>query len=516
MHSLSQTLRTFTWLSVAVLTGCYVATLIQYSPLAFTDYPAHIARATVLQDLIYDSGLHFRRIFTFHPAPIPYLLGDLFLATAIHFWGISLGSGVWVSLVLLSLPAALLLYMRAHDVKVEDYSLVVLVSLYLATDWFFVMGFLSFRLAVAITILTLAIAAHLRTHWSWLMYLGYVVAVVLGYLTHLATLLFIAVGASVSGLLRLHLGKTYLRNEAWLIVPIALIVCWHFGVATTYTLPGDPSENPYTWGTATGKIVRLGSEFLRFSKRGDLSLFLAFVGCLLLCLMTRPARDGRMLEWAALATAYVGLYVVLPIGYSEAWFVDVRPLALVSVFALLTCAAAPSVGSARATRITSLATMSALLLAAGNLGYLIHHLSPLDTRLRQYRDVVARLPHGSHVLPIYTCCTQGSLRPLLHASSFITIDRQGLIPYEFAAETANPEKYFRYIKLPYRPEETWYMPPDKSVNWNSVSKDYDYLLITKPFEPSRIRLPVQLIAENDGAALVAIDRARLRRAALDR
>jgi len=95
-----------------------------------------------------------------------------------------------MGLTLLSLPAAMVFYMRAVGLSARVYLPIFLVSLVLSTDWFFLMGFLAFRLALALAISSAALAEGLRTRWSAARYLGYLAVVVVGYLMHLTAPVF--------------------------------------------------------------------------------------------------------------------------------------------------------------------------------------------------------------------------------------------------------------------------------------------------------------------------------------
>jgi hypothetical protein len=68
-----------------------------------------------------------------------------------------------------------------------------------------------------------------------------------------------------------------------------------------------------------------------------------------------------------------------------------------------------------------------------------------------------------------------------------------------------PMSYFNYRgRRPYSPSVFWYYRGDDKVDWNKVSVDYDYILIAKPFDPSRIMDKVALEAENASGALLRI------------
>ena len=141
--------------------------------------------------------------------------------------------------------------------------------------------------------------------------------------------------------------------------------------------------------------------------------------------------------------------------------------------------------------------------------------------MSRYRALLTALPQHSRVLPIYTAHKQGGVAPFLHAGAYIVIDRAGFIPYLFSADRGDPMMYFRYLQRPYAPHEEWYRrqdptftpsdpsgaPPDQdveSVDWTQVASDYQYLIISKPFDRSRILVGGRTVAENEVAAVLSI------------
>jgi hypothetical protein len=90
--------------------------------------------------------------------------------------------------------------------------------------------------------------------------------------------------------------------------------------------------------------------------------------------------------------------------------------------------------------------------------------------------------------------------------------------------------YFRYKHRPYRPAEGWYgaqrmrsLPANTKANaarsagavdwydltpapdWGRVACDYNYLLITMPFERNMLGVATRTIASNGSAALLRVD-----------
>jgi hypothetical protein len=152
-------------------------------------------------------------------------------------------------------------------------------------------------------------------------------------------------------------------------------------------------------------------------------------------------------------------------------------------------------------------------------------LSRNDSWIQRYRAVTASIPRDSYVLPIITPIRlrQG----LMYVDAHIVLDRDAIIPYLFSADDDAPMTYFQYRHLPYAPDDEWYrwmLKGDEmggAVNWNQVSCDYDYLVVTKPFDASLIRVPTVTVASNEVASLMAVDKrscqsASVRSARLDK
>jgi hypothetical protein len=201
------------------------------------------------------------------------------------------------------------------------------------------------------------------------------------------------------------------------------------------------------------------------------------------------------------------MFFVLPLGYSEAFYVDTRPLPLASFFLICACLAMPRPEPARApgVRREAVALALAALLGIGNIAYLTHHFVAERVWVSEYRSVAAALPFHARVLPVYTYGGEGAVVPFLHTSGYLSIDRSAIEPYVFAAQNGNPMKYFRYAHLPYDPSEVWYGEiPRPRLDWRAVARDYDFILVTKPYDTNVIRLPTRRVAENSTATLLAI------------
>ena len=498
------------WAIVSIIAIAYVAVFAQFAPALLQDYPDHLARAAVMDDLALHHGAQFGAAFQLTFMLVPYILHDLLLAGLVETFGAATASIVWQVFVLLSLPSALLMYARATQVRRQDQALVFLLGLYLATSSFYLRGFLAFGLAIAAILVLLALARVLCRRWSYALYGCYVVALVFGYLIHASVLVLLAPAVAVSTAIMIKRRDISLFRGSLLLLPLGILFAWHFGVAIGHRDAGDAVSSSFYWGSLVTKGQDMVWPFVRFSARADRLMLLAFVVCLLWPYRTRSARqalgDAHGREMGALALTLLGVFIVLPQSLAEAAWIDVRAIPLVAIFLLMgsltPAARAPS--SAR-TLGDAVAPLLAALLVTANLVYLDLHLREFNVWLAQYRGVISAIPPGAYVLPIYTNKRDRPIKSTLHAAAFTVIDRGAFIPYIFSGDKGEPMKYFRYKQRPYAPEETWYVEPTPAgVDWHRVACTYGFLLVMKPYDPVRIPIETRSIVENDAAVLEAV------------
>ena len=498
------------WTAGLVAVAAYCVLFILLSPLPVQDLPDHLARAVAMNDLLFHAGARFGGMFHFNLEWIPYLLGDLILTAGVALFGPTGGAALWILLVFLSLPCAALFYLRVRGIDFSGRTLMLWMSLYLATDWFFLMGFLSYRISMGMLIATLAVVELWRRKQTYGLFALYTAAVILDYLMHLSPIVFLFAALGLTALLRLWQRATTWRTEFALFVPILLVVLWHVAVGNHYREPGDPVIGVYLWGTWTSKFARVGSEFFHFAPWTDVLLVVLLVACLWVRTGIPRWRDLQqplVSELTLLGLLFLAMFFVLPLGYSEAFYVDTRPLPLASFFLIAACLALPRRALLTSSKREAIALSLAVLLAIVNFAYLARHFMAEQRWVTQYRDVVAAIPEHGRVLPIYTAGGEGAVVPFLHVSGYISMDRAGVEPYVFAGDNGNPMKYFRYNHRPYDPPEVWYGDiPRDPIDWQRVAREYDYVAVTKPYDPSVIKLSTHPVAESPSATLLAIDK----------
>jgi hypothetical protein len=493
------------FLAFGLLAAAYVMVLARFTMFPFQDFPNHLTRAYILADLLFHHGATFGSLFEFRLALVPYILGDLMLAALVAALGPTAAGILWNTLALLSWPAALFFLTHVNGLTRNTRAFVLLVGLFLASDWFFLLAFTQFRLGMALLVVAFGIAHLLRLRWSVSRFAWYCAVLLAGYFTHLAFVIFLAPCLVVSGAVRLYFRRTSVRTEVALLAPVLGIMLWHFGFADRVYHSEGAALYTWVWGPLAQKVFALQFDFLRFA-RLDSKLLMLGLGAVLCWGLWRDLRWRRLLnppvaEMLALAFTFLCIYLVLPSRYSQAAYVDVRALALISLFLVMA-----RVQLAEEVYAPAVALSLAALLAVLNLAYLNVHLAGHDAWMKRYREIVARIPQGATVLPIYTSGRDGGTSPRVHASSYIVMDRKALMPYLFSGDAGHPMKYFRYKRRPYAPTERWYQGvTPEPVDWQAIRCNYDLLLIGKPYDPKRIEVPTSPVAENSSAALLKVD-----------
>lgn len=504
------------WFLGVVVAAIYVIALCRYSALLFQDYPNHLARAFVLADLWFHGGAHFGAVFEFHGIAYPYIAADFLLAPLVELLGTQGATFVWTALAVLSLPCAMLYYLRATAAPAGSRVFIFLVALYLSTDAFFFAGFINFCFSIALTLVALGLAQILRRRHSATLFVIYCLTIAFGYLMHLAFLVFAVVGIGASGLFKLWRRGTTLGREGILLLPLVASGLWYLVSRWVYPITSEVIPTHFVRNGLRTKLRQLDWPFIRFNESVDLLVTAAFA-LLLLWAARRQLRRAVVLrvhtwEPALLALAFLGLYLALPASLGDPTYIDLRAIPWLPVFAAIWCASLFTDSYAVNDMGSRVALIGVTVLLMANLGYMCANLSSEQAWLKQYRVVLTNIPRSALVLPIYTGARTPTRRPQLDANSFVVIDRRGVEPYLFSGDQGQPMKYFRYRNHPYAPDRIWYTSvPPRPVDWSAVACTYDFVLVMNPYNAARIGVPTRMVAQNSSATLLTPDRSTCRR-----
>lgn len=482
----------------AACVGLYALFGLSLSNAPLQDLPNHLARGHIIADLLFNNGSLFGSKFALDLQVTPYLFADLILATLDRLVGIEWTSRIWITTAVLALPWSVWFLLGVQDCSRRARLVGTLLAFYLATDWFFVSGFLNYQISLSCDLFAYGWFVRARASGSATAYLSYVLILTAGYALHLSSLAFIA--AAVGGSLGLALlgGHESVRRAVVLWLPALVLLTIHFGLAN----PHSTMTFATAWGTPVSKLKRLVSPVVRFGAGWEIPLFGAFLVAALGPLFTgglrQTLRSNR--EPLLLALLFAALYFVLPFEQGGAYDVDNRALPMSLLFLLVAGMRALDMSTASPTWLVALAPTVAWL----NLLYVGVEVLPQNRDMGAYRAIAAGIPPSSRVLPVNTRPAIGRDETFSHAGAFVTAQSGALTPYLFSTPKNPNIGYFRYLKRLPMPSLFWYTRYDDVVNWEKVRQTYDYLLVTQPYDNNRIPLPVDVVRGNAVATLLKI------------
>ncbi len=249
------------------------------------------------------------------------------------------------------------------------------------------MGFLSFRVAVAMLIATLALVELLRRQWSYALFALYAGAVLLDYLMHLSPIIFLFAALGVTGVPATVATDGRVCGPKSRYYPGARR---HWGgtspSACTTASPRTPSRAPMS-GAPCKAIRPHRQRVLHFVPYTDV-LLVAILAASLFARTGIPRwRDlGRplVLEMLVLTALFVAAYFALPIGYAKP--TTSTPVRCRSPVSFHSCLPRPTaLGPDDSPTTEALAFALAALLAVGNLVYLARHFFMERAWVAQYR-----------------------------------------------------------------------------------------------------------------------------------
>jgi hypothetical protein len=505
-------------ITAVLLVAGYVFIIGRSSYFWLLDFPNHLARATVMADLMFHHGSHFGADFQYQFMFVPYVLPDLALTGLIELLGPVPAASVWESLTFLSFPCAVLFFLRVNRTPTSGQIIGVLFATVLSPDWFFFGGALAFRLGLALTLVAVGLAIMLRRRRSIALACLYAVVVVSAYLTHVSALLFIIVAIGITGLLRLWYRETNLRTEALLWVPILALVAWKFGIVnqgrlTQNTLQGNGLFE-WEWGTLHEKLSLSTTVFHRFGLPVETALNAGLLVCLGLAGSLAVRRRGSIRGWLldpavrdclALSVTFLAMYFILPRVFPDAAFVDIRATAPAVTFLVAATLCGSATGDLNHRHLAVGAMLATTVLSIATLAVLREHLDSQDAWMGNYRRIVAAVPAGSRVWDITP-----ELGPFAMPSSSILIDRNAIIPSLYSGDNGNPMLYFRYLHRPYVPQKRWLQfrgeanQPSPMVDWKRIGCDYDFILAEQPWDRRLLGVETSTIVENSSAMLLRL------------
>ena len=482
----------------------YLLLLCVLSNIPYTDLPNHLTRAYFIGEIIQNP--HGVSSFIFDWRFQPYILGDLFLAGIVRIFPLHTAAMIWMFFLLGAFPLAVIFYFKERGENQDTVLLFFLLSPFLATNYFFVIGYANFCLGLAGAFVALGYWERFcrvskNRIYSYICYFSFVCMV---YCVHLAPILFLIAIVAVGTLLRFYYKKLTFLDSSLIAMPLLFLIAHH--VIAQHL--GSSPDDVWIFRPAEEKFLALGGMFVRFSYVTDILLtilFLLIPAILILKggngILKRALHQQDTLESILLFVAISTLFFILPKGLSSGGEVDMRAIPFMVVLALMLVCRIVPVEVLR----NRLARLLCMLLALSNLVYLSWFLVPDNRRIGGYAAALSTVPSNQKVLGIATYPLRGRFQSNLHNVEIYMVDQGGFVPHVFSSNTSGDQLgYFSYKQYYYAPSVFWYVRQE-SVDWNKVKGVYDYLVVEKPVDRSRIGLnDLETTFENHDAVVYRI------------
>ncbi len=471
--------------------GLYVLLWATLTNLPFQDVPNHATRAYLIKQSLLGAASNG---FQFHFDFIPYIFGDLLAAALMCVFSVTVASQVWFVFLFSLFLFSVLFYFRSV-LAIERFSqicpLVAFSLLYVGSNWFLLSGYTNFWLSVSLAFLTLAFWEH------WLSpsvknanfgrrYCAYIFSAVFTYLAHLAGFFFVGLILGVSGVIRLVQGRISVSQFLLTVAPLGAITLLHVALGHQ----AGSSNDDWVTRSIADKFFSAGSMFIRFNLHTDSALSLLFLILAVVLLLAKIQREGQLSRATSDSETFLILlllgvaFVLLPYGIGPTTEIDIRAIPFITVFFLRF-----AVGTVpQQSTISPWSLGTAFALAVINLVYLTANFLPADEYLREYRKALSVIPEESIILPVNARPDVERMNTSFHQAELYMTEHRGLVAYVFSRNTS-PEQfaYFSYPREIYMPSMHWYQR-DQKIDWAEIDRTYSHIIITKPFDRSRIQI----------------------------
>lgn len=428
--------------------------LVRYPPLL--DYPNHLARTFILVHLN-DPAYHFPTFYRADWGPYPYLGMDLTVVALQHFLPVMAAGKVFLSLCVLTVPAAAWWLIRQANPGNDWLAVLGLLAAY---DVFFLEGFGVFQLALAFCFVTIGCwLRYLREPrtGAWLVALGFATLTYFAHLIAFGIAGFIVIVYTVAERRSIRAAA----RAALLFIP-GVVLYLVSGI-----VPQKGSEIYYRdWDEKYSNAV----DVLRhsYSVRMEMLVFWAVVACLALALVrNREVRLHR--PWLYVCGALLAFYIALPDEVGESWDIDIRVIPALFVIMLLVA----SVG--RRQRMVAVVGLCIFAVRIADLS--ANFVAQQRVAVAPMEAAIQALPRDVRLLPLIDEHPDDDplFRIANHFWAYSVIERGARPVYLFDLKGQTPLRINPGIYAPPRPIE-------EPLDWAAIARDYDYVWIEELFE----------------------------------
>ena len=493
--------------AIWLLLAAYVAVLAAMTGLPWGDLPNHLTRITIIGELLSSPTSYYHQHYSFHWMLVPYVLWDVLAAGTSRLLPVEANGVLWTVLTFLSVVWGGWCLAKVCLRAEADRQTITAFSILTATGWSFVLGFFAYQISLGLCLLAVACGCRLRetrdASSRSIAWLAYIASIVACYLAHLGGFLALCIILGSGAIARVIRRRDRLSWEAAALVPPVLLGCSYIYVSMSSLATGV--HDPIIFRPALSKVWALAHPWTRFSKLWEWPVLLGLgTGFALLFIRTVPAlraraRDAFLNDLFFPVPALAVVYLILPQGAFVAWNVDMRLLPFLAYFLLLwllsvrrsaQAASDPDAGFFQ-TRWILIGTCWVSLLV------LLIQLWPYNLEAHKYWEALKRIPAHQIVLPVGTHPYLGRVLPMHHQGTLYAAFKEGIAPQIYSSENATLP-FFRPREHYVLPTDLWYVYNIPHPDWKSMASTYDYLVVSKPFDPARFPIPAPpVFTEND-------------------
>ncbi len=413
------------------------------------DYPNHLARSFVLAHLN-DSSFTFSKFYRADWGAYPYLGMDATLALLDRLFPIETAGRVFLSLCALALPAAGWFFLQ--QINPGD-DATALWTLLIASNVFFLEGFLNFDLSLAVGFVALGLWLRWLANQSFARWIAALFVFTILYFAHL-------LGFGIAGLIMvayLALDRRPIRLWIW-SGALALPSLFFYLHSSRVGL----SVNKIIFHGLDDKLDSLGAILHGYLPMLDW-ISLAAVALWFMAAWWRNPEFKWNGKWLAIAIFLFALFWAIPWMWGEGSDLDIRVLPVLFVAILAT---------ARVGRRARWLAVIPLLLFTARAVTVTRHFIDAQPDLAGLARSFDYVPRGALVLPIVEGDQDPIERPFTHFWAYGVIRRGWFSPYLMDAPGQTP---MRIIYDAYTPDGFWNLGYDDPLDWAQVQNDYDYV-----------------------------------------
>jgi hypothetical protein len=486
--------RTSFWIVAAAL----VSPLLPLRYLPLVDLPAHLARLHILHH--YAENPAFQQRYQVVHQPVPYLALDV-MTPLLAWLPMTTIAKIFVVLTSLLFAAGCALLSRSIHGVITPLAILAVFAEYNSS---FFEGYVVFHFALAIYFIAFAFWLRWRDHWTPLRFLVFTLLTFAAYLAHLGGFVFLGLSLGFLSVLEWWRARRIVWTSILSLVPLA-------GPIFLYLFAHGPygAAERTRWGSPALKLTHAFIPLLGYNGIVDITVSIALLVAAIFAIRAgKISFDPRI---GALAIFFWITYVIFPGEIATGQDTDTRFVIVAVVFTLLAVRLQIPESAGRAAFLLAL---TALLLRVGYIGWV---WSGEDRLMAQNVEFFNNIPIGARVYPIVSSgpgrltagLNQGKFeRPLYHAISWATINRDAIVPTNF---TIRGQHYVierdGFWFREYYPDDS----PDK-FDWPSVFRNYDVVWYygSDTAILRHLSANCQLIAENGKSHLFRVVMAGMR------